>query len=196
TFAREYGWHHVQAIDTAVDIEYFRPSQNAEKPDHVVFIGSMDWLPNQDGVAFFVQEGWPLIRRVRPQAVFPVVCPRPPWSVRRLERVPGVEVVGTVPDVRPYLAQAAVVVVPLLVGGGTRIKIFEALAMAKAVVSTTIGAEGLPVTSGEHLLLADGADAFADAVLQLLDDVKLRTRLGQTASRLVQAHYSTEVAAR
>jgi glycosyltransferase involved in cell wall biosynthesis len=115
--------------------------------------------------------------------------------VRRLQQVDGVELVGTVPDVRPYLARAAVVVVPLLVGGGTRIKIFEALAMGKALVSTTIGAEGLPVSSGNHLLLADTPSDFAQAVVQLLNDGSQRARLGQTASRLVNANYSTEIVA-
>src|SRR5207249_9321009 len=133
---------------------------------------------------YFVQEAWPLIRRARPQARFRIVGRNPPRNVRRLERVEGVEVVGTVPDVRPYLAAASVVVVPLLVGGGTRIKIFEAMAMGKAVVSTRIGAEGLPVNSGEHLLLADSPVDFADAVLQLLNDDAERGRIGQAASRL------------
>jgi glycosyltransferase involved in cell wall biosynthesis len=196
TFAREYGWHHVQAIDTAVDVDYFRPNGTAECPDHVLFVGSLDWLPNQDGVTFFVHHVWPLIRRAKPKAVFQIVGRNPPWAVRRLQRVDGVEVVGTVPDVRPYVAGAAVVVVPLLVGGGTRIKIFEALAMGKALVSTTIGAEGLPVTSGDHLLLADNPPEFAEAVLRLLNDSDTRARLGQTANRFVNAHYSTDVVAR
>jgi glycosyltransferase involved in cell wall biosynthesis len=196
TFAREYGWHHVQAIDTAVDVDYFRPNGMTEHSDRVVFVGSLDWLPNHDGVGFFVHNVWPHIRRSKPQALFQIVGRNPPWSVRRLQRVEGVEVVGTVPDVRPYLAGAAVVVVPLLVGGGTRIKIFEALAMGKALVSTTIGAEGLAVTPGEHLLLADRPADIAEAVLGLLNDPDYRARLGQKASTFVNAHYSTEVVAR
>ena len=196
TFAREYGWRHVTAIDTAVDVDYFRPNGTAEYADKVVFVGSLDWLPNQDGLIFFVHRVWPQIRRARPQAVFQIVGRNPPRNVRRLERVQGVEVVGTVPDVRPYLAGAAVVVVPLLVGGGTRIKIFEALAMAKALVSTSLGAEGLAVRHGEHLLLADSPADFAEAVLGLLNDAGYRSHLGQTARRLVNAHYSAAVVAR
>jgi sugar transferase (PEP-CTERM/EpsH1 system associated) len=196
TFRQQYGWGDVQAIDTAVDVDYFRPNGTPEQPDRIVFVGSLDWLPNQDGVAFFVHEVWPLIRRAKPQAVFQIVGRTPSRGVRRLQHVDGVEVVGTVPDVRPYLAGAAVVVVPLLVGGGTRIKIFEALAMGKALVSTTLGAEGLPVTSGQHLLLADTPADFAAAVLQLLNDGAYRAQLGQTGSRFVNAHYSTEVVAR
>lgn len=196
TFAREYGWQHVQAIDTAVDVDYFQPNGTPEQADRIVFIGSLDWLPNQDGVAFFVREVWPLIRRAKPQAIFRIVGRNPARSVRRLARAEGVEVVGTVPDVRPYLAAAPVIVVPLLVGGGTRIKIFEAMAMGKAIVSTSIGAEGLPVRSGEHLLLADTPADFALAVLQLLNDANCRARMGQAASRLVNAHYGSEVVAR
>jgi glycosyltransferase involved in cell wall biosynthesis len=196
TFAKEYGWQHVQAIDTAVDVDYFRPNGTVEQPDQVVFIGSLDWMPNQGGVAFFVNEVWPLIRRAKPQATFRIVGRNPSRNVRRLERTPGVEVVGTVPDVRPHLAAAAVVVVPLLVGSGTRIKIFEAMAMGKALVSTSIGAEGLPVSSGEHLLLADSPPDFAEAVIQLLDNSDRRVRLGKAASHLVNANYGTETVAR
>jgi glycosyltransferase involved in cell wall biosynthesis len=194
-FARAYGWHHVRTIDTAVDVDYFRPNGTPEKADQIVFIGSLDWLPNQDGVLFFAERVWPLIRRAKPQAVFQIVGRNPPRNVRRLQHTQGIEVVGTVPDVRPYLDGAAVVVVPLLVGGGTRIKIFEAMAMGKALVSTTIGAEGLPVKSGDHLLLADDPAAFAHAVLELLRDAGRRVRLGQNASRLVHDSYSTEIVA-
>jgi sugar transferase (PEP-CTERM/EpsH1 system associated) len=196
TFASEYGWRHVQAIDTGVDVDYFRPRDNGEPGDRVVFVGSMDYLPNQDGVEFFVEQVWPTIYRAKPRATFQIVGRNPAPKVLRLQRVPGVEVAGTVPDVRPYLAGAAVVVVPLLAGGGTRIKIFEALAMGKAVVSTTIGAEGLPVTAGEHLVLADSPADLARAVTNLLNSPEQRTRLGRTAHRLVNESYSNETVAR
>jgi len=107
-FQREYGWRNARVIDTAVDIDYFRPSDDAEAADRVVFVGSMDWLPNEDGVVHFVKTVWPHIRRQRPQATFQIVCRNPGPSVRQLETIPGVEVVGTVPDVRPYLAAASV----------------------------------------------------------------------------------------
>ena len=138
-FEKEYGWKHVHAIDTAVDEEFFQHSGTPEVAGRVIFLGSMDWMPNQDGVKWFVREVWPAIRASHPQATFHIVGRNPPGDVRALSATPGVTVVGGVPDVRPHLAEAAVVVVPLLVGGGTRLKIYEAMAMGRAVVSTTIG---------------------------------------------------------
>lgn len=197
TFEREYGWGHVHAVDTAVDSEYFRPPGGAaEDPGRVVFVGSMDWMPNQDGVKFFARQAWPRILGARPGARFQVVGRNAPADIRALGQLEGVEVTGTVPDVRPYLAGAAVVVVPLLVGGGTRIKIFEAMAMGKAVVSTTIGAEGLPVEPGEHLILADDPEDLAAAVVGLMGDPGRRAALGAAARRLVVDRFGTEPIAR
>ena len=196
TFEREYGWQHVEVIDTAVDLDYFRPNGKREEPDRVVFVGSMDWLPNQGGVQHFVESVWPKIHKKRPRSTFQIVGRNPPSTVTRLAETPGVEILGTVPDIRPYLAEAAVVVVPLLVGGGTRLKIFEAMAMKKAVVSTSLGAEGLDIQSGEHVMLADTPDEFADAVTGLLEDSELRMRLGADARRLVVDNYSSETVAR
>lgn len=195
-FERQYGWSHVDVIDTAVELEYFKPNAAVEKPGRVVFVGSMDWLPNVDGVTHFVRSIWPLIRAKQPQARFQIVGRNPAPSVRRLTAEPGVEVLGGVPDVRPYLAEAAVVVVPLLVGGGTRLKIFEALAMETPVVSTPLGAEGLAVADGEHLLLAEEPQQFADAVVRLLEDGRLRSRLSESGRQLVLQKYSSEAVAR
>jgi glycosyltransferase involved in cell wall biosynthesis len=114
----------------------------------------------------------------------------------RLSGNAGVHVVGTVDDVRPYLARAAVVVVPLHVGGGTRLKIFEAMAMRKSVVATTIGAEGLPLTPGEHLLIADSPVEFAEAILGLLDSPQRRRAIGDAAQQLVTSRFTSEIVAR
>jgi polysaccharide biosynthesis protein PslH len=195
-FEREYGWPFVRAIDTAVDVDLFQPEWRAERPDRVLFVGSMDWMPNQDGVRFFLERVWPLVRRARPEATFQVVGRNPPPALRQLSGKDGVEVVGTVPDVRPYLAEAAVAVVPLLVGGGTRLKIFEAMAMGRAVVSTSLGAEGLSVSHGEHLLLADDPADFADAVAGLLAAPGRRAAIGEAACRLVNERFGTEPVAR
>lgn len=195
-FEADYGWRHVEAIDTSVDLDYFRPAERPPVADRVVFVGSMDWLPNQDGVRWFLREVWPLVRKERPGATLQVVGRRPPAEFQKASGVDGVEVVGTVPDVRPYLAEAAVSVVPLLVGGGTRLKIFEAMASGKAVVSTTLGAEGLPLTPGEHFLQVDEAPAFASAVAGLLADPGRRDALGAAALRLVQERFGTEPIAR
>jgi len=195
-FERQYGWRHVHVIDTAVDLDYFRPNGTPEKQDRVVFVGSMDWLPNEGGVCHFTNAIWPEIRRRRPQASFQIVGRNPSPAVERLAQAPGVEVVGTVPDVRPYLAEAAVVVVPLVVGGGTRIKIFEAMAMERAVVSTSLGAEGLELVPGEHIVIADEPADFAGAVCDLLGNADRRDRLAANGRRLVTGNYSAERIAR
>jgi glycosyltransferase involved in cell wall biosynthesis len=195
-FERNYRWDHVHAIDTAVDEEFFRGDERAAVPDRVAFLGSMDWIPNQDGVRWFVREVWPRVRAVRPAATFHVVGRNPPADVRALETVPGVKVVGGVPDVRPHLAEAAAFVVPLLVGGGTRLKIYEAMASRRAVVSTGIGAEGLPLTPGEHYFRADTPAAFAEAVVGVLADPGLRDRIGEAADRFVRERFSSEPVAR
>lgn len=194
TMAAEYGVRTTSAIPTGVDVEYFHPpAAEAEEPD-VVFVGSMDWLPNQDAVAWFVDKVLPLVRREAP-ARFVVVGRRPPASIRRLDDGRTVLVTGTVEDVRPFVGSAQVVVVPIRIGGGTRIKIFEAMAMERAVVSTTVGAEGLPVTHGRDILLADDAAAFAGHVVRLLGNRDERVQLGEAGRRLVQERHSWEAAA-
>jgi len=195
TFERDYGWRHVSAIDTAVDVEHYQPNGAEPRPGHVVFLGSMDWPANEDGVRHFVDKVWPGVRRAHPEARFTIVGRNPSAAVRRLAGAQGIEVTGTVPDVRPYLAEAAVVVVPLLVGGGTRIKIFEAMAMARPVVSTTLGAEGLPVVPGEHLVVEDEPGRFSAAVSRLLRDGSAASSLGERARTLVCRNYTAETVA-
>jgi glycosyltransferase involved in cell wall biosynthesis len=195
-FQKDYGWENVEVIDTAVDTDFFQNGAGSEIGDRVVFMGSMDWLPNQEGVRFFVRDVWPRIRSTRPNATFQIVGRNPPPAIVALGTVPGVEVVGGVPDVRPYVSSAAVFVVPLLVGGGTRLKIYEAMAMGRAVVSTTIGAEGLPLTPGRHFLQEDAPEKFAAAVIQLLNNPDLRHEIGDEADRFVRSRYTSETVAR
>lgn len=196
-FSEDYGWKHVESIDTAVDVEYFAPPRQPAERNHLVtFVASMDWLPNQDGAVYFVKEIWPHILREHPDAVCHIVGRNPSRRVEQLAHVGSVSVLGTVPDVRPHLSDAQVVVVPLLAGGGTRIKIFEAMAMGKAVVSTSLGAEGLKVRNQQHLLIADSPLDFAKAVGRLLSDPQERLRIGQEARRLVCQNFSAEAVAR
>ncbi len=195
-YEHDYHWPHVKVIDTAVDVDCFHPFDNEETKDRVVFVGSMDWLPNEDGVVDFVKTTWPQILQQRPTATFQIVGRNPSQAVQQLKTTPGVEVVGTVPDVRPYLAGASVVIVPLRIGGGTRLKIFEAMAMRKAVVSTTLGAEGLDAVDGKHIALADTPDAFADKVVELLGDENARTEMATNALDHVRTNYSAECVAR
>jgi polysaccharide biosynthesis protein PslH len=150
----------ISVIPTGVDTEYFQPSPGAEQPDTMAFTGTMDWMPNEDGVVYFNDKIFPLVRHEIPDAAFWAVGRRPPRRIQALASG-NVVVTGAVDDIRPYLGKAAVCVVPLRSGSGTRIKIFEAMAMGKAVVSTTMGAEGLPVRHGENIVLADDPADFA-----------------------------------
>jgi sugar transferase (PEP-CTERM/EpsH1 system associated) len=186
----------VRAVPTGVDTAYFRPSDRAEAPAHLVFTGSMEWYPNEDAILYFVDSILPAIRREIPETTFTVVGRNPSARLRAAATAAGVKVTGTVSDVRPYIAEAAVYVVPLRVGGGTRLKIFEGLAMGKAVVSTTVGAEGLPLSSGTHLLLADEPAEFARAVVSLLRDSTRRRALGTAGRELVAQRYSWNQVAR
>jgi len=199
TFRRLYGDETLSPIDvvaTGVDTSFFTPTpETFVRPKHLAFVGSMDWMPNEDAVLFFCREVLPRIREVEPDVTLSIVGRAPTPAVKRLAQEHGVEVTGTVDDVRTYLGPACATIVPLRVGGGTRLKIFEAMAAGKAVISTTIGAEGLPTESGRHLLIADGAEAFADAVVRVVREPELRHRLEREARTLVTQHYDWSVAA-
>jgi sugar transferase (PEP-CTERM/EpsH1 system associated) len=183
-------------VPTGVDTAYFRPPVAGDAdPRRLVFTGSMDWLPNEDAMLHFCREILPAVRRSEPGVSLQIVGRDPTPAVRRLAREPGVEVTGTVDDIRPYLARAGAVVVPLRVAGGTRLKIFEAMAMGKAVVATSVGAEGLPVADGRDLLIADDPERFAAAVVRVIRDADLRGRLGAAARHLVESRYDWAVVA-
>jgi polysaccharide biosynthesis protein PslH len=178
-------------IPTGVDVEYFQPMPVEETPGSIVFIGSMDWLPNEDAILYFADAILPLIKRQHPEVSLDVVGRSPSRKLQTLaEREKSIRLTGRVEDIRPFVARSAVCIVPLRIGGGTRLKIFEAMAMGKAVVSTSVGAEGLPVQSGENIVLADTPNDFADAVISLLRDAKGRKRLGTSARNLVEEKYS------
>lgn len=178
------------AIPTGVDVDYFTPDPAAERPAHLVFSGSMDWHPNEDAVLHFADVILPRVRAEVPEATFTVVGRNPTARVRQLADRAGITVTGTVDDVRPFIADAAVYVVPLRAGGGTRLKIFEALAMARPVVSTTVGAEGLGITAGRHYLAADDPEGFAAATVSLLRDTNRRHAIGDAGRRLVETCYA------
>jgi sugar transferase (PEP-CTERM/EpsH1 system associated) len=190
-FARFMDPQKLTVTATGVDTEFFQPSGELETPNSLVFTGSMDWLPNEDAMFYFINAVFPLILRQLPDATLCIVGRKPSRRLRDLaSRLPNVQLTGRVEDVRPYLARHAACIVPLRIGGGTRLKIFEAMSMAKAVVSTSIGAEGLPVRNGEHLLVADDPAGFAESTLQLLADPSQRARIGRAARHLVEENYS------
>lgn len=195
----EYGVDAVFDIPTGVDIEFFRPSgREKADPYNLVFTGSMDWLPNEDGIRYFIAEILPIIKRSVPNVSLTVVGRNPyPGLVELSKRDPSVKVTGRVEDVRPFMERAAAYIVPLRIGGGTRLKIFEAMAMEKAIVSTSVGSEGLPVSDGDELILADSPESFADAVVGLLTDTTAATELGRKAARTVRERFGwAEVANR
>lgn len=182
----------VSVVPTGVDTGQFCPSEQAgQEKALVVFVGAMDWEPNVDAVRYFCAEVWPLVLAKVPGALFRIVGRNPDRRVRGLEGQ-AVEVTGRVPSVVEHLREAAVVVVPLRIGGGTRIKIYEAMAAGKAVVSTTVGAEGLDVHHGEDILLRDAPHDFAESVAKMLLDREGRHRIGRAAAKLA-ANYGWPV---
>ena len=195
-FNDEYKIEHCRSIPTGVDTDFFsyKPPESRRQ---VVFCGSMDWMANVDGIEYFFDKVWPLIHIKAPDVKMKVVGRAPPERlVNRINSsAPEWEFTGFVDDVREHICGAEAFVIPLRVGGGTRIKAFEAMAMGAPVVSTSIGVEGLPVTQGEHFLAADDPIEFADKVLDLLDNEELRTRISVSARTLVEEHYGFRRAA-
>jgi glycosyltransferase involved in cell wall biosynthesis len=193
----------VTEIPTGVDIDYFLPDRTGASACQpvptadLVFVGSMDWLPNVDGTLYFVREILPLIRRQRPATTLAIVGRTPPPKILQLAAEDSaIQVTGTVPDIRPYLWNSAVSIVPLRIGGGTRLKIYEAMAAQIPVVSTTIGAEGLSVNPPEDIRIADTPDRFASHCLELLASPEIRARLSHSAWQMVNSNFSWEHVAR
>lgn len=179
----------VKVIPNGVDVTHYSPESASEAPAHLIYIGSMDWYPNEDAVSFFAEEVLPHIQKSVPDVKFSIVGGNPSARVQKLADREGVVVTGRVPEIKPYFAEATVFVVPLRIGSGTRLKILEALAMGKAVVSTTVGAEGLALRDGEEIFIADEPKAFAEAVTRLLIDSDLRQRIGGNGRARVEQDY-------
>jgi polysaccharide biosynthesis protein PslH len=195
-FEQNYGARDVEVIPTGVDLDYFKPEASGQSKT-VVFTGSMDWLANIDGLSYFMDEVWPLIVRDEPNASMVVVGRSPPADlVRRAEqRGYAWNFTYFVRDIRPHVAGASAFIIPLRVGGGTRLKVFEAMAMGCPVVSTSIGVEGLPVVAGEHYLLGDDAETLAKQTVALLRDPERGRQLAGHARAYVENHCSFRNAA-
>lgn len=178
-------------IPNAANVDYFQPRPSDSPPDGrtVVYFGLLSTVPNIDGVTHFVTSIWPRIAEANPDARFKIIGSRPPPAIRALAG-PRIEVTGFVDDLRPHLASAAAIVVPLRLGGGTRLKIVESMAMGKAVVSTTLGAEGIEAVPGRDLLIEDDPQGFADAVNDLLADPNLAARIGCSARQVAVEKYT------
>ena len=194
---REVPEAYTAVIPNAADVEYYQPRPTDPPPDGrtVVFFGLLSYVPNVDGVSHFVKDIWPRIAEAHPEARCKIIGGRPAPSLLALAG-PRVELTGFVSDLRPHLAAAAAVVVPLRLGGGTRLKIVEAMAMGKAIVSTTLGAEGIEAVPGRDLLVENEPTAFAEAVNRLLASPSLAARIGQSARQLATGRYAWKEAAR
>ncbi len=193
----------IEVVPNGVDLDFFSRAAVPQAPPvvqalgageapRIIFTGALNYFPNVDAVVAFAQTCWPRIREQAPDASWVIVGKNPLPRVQRLAELPGVSVIGSVPDVRPYLATATVAIAPLLVGGGTRLKILEACAMGLPVVATSLGCEGLAVVPGEHLLVADTPEDLAAATLRCLGDSRLRARLAASGRTLVEAEYGWE----
>ena len=196
---RTYGLRGVEEVPTGVDTDFFRPGNTVSRNrNEIVFTGSMDWLPNEDAVAWFAEAILPRIRAEVPDAQFTIVGRTPSQPVLDLARTHrDVTVTGSVPDVRPYMERAAAFVIPMRVAGGTRLKVYEAMGMEIPIVSTTIGIEGLPVRHDAELLVADEPEAFAASVVRLLREPALGARLATNAATRVRTEFGwREVASR
>lgn len=187
--AQRWGARAAMVVDNGVDLERFVPSGHGAD-QLAVFVGALDWFPNVDAAHYFADEIQPELRKIAPQMKVRIIGRNAPEALRAaMSSRPGVEFAGEVPDTRPHLTEAGLVIVPLRIGGGSRLKILEALAMGKAVVSTSVGAEGLEVTDGKHILLADTPSAFAQAMKELAAAPELREELGRNGRRLVEQRY-------
>ena len=188
-FQRHCAEDIIEIIPNGVDVAHYQPDFSAEALAHLIYIGSMDWYPNEDAVAFFADEVLPRIQEKVRNVQFSIVGGNPSVRVQRLAEREGIVVTGRVPEIKPYFAEATVFVVPLRIGSGTRLKILEALAMGKAIVSTSVGAEGLDLKDGGEIFIADEPNAFADAVTRLLTDPTLRRRIGENGRARVERDY-------
>jgi sugar transferase (PEP-CTERM/EpsH1 system associated) len=185
----------IEVVDNGVDLEFFADDGAGGNIDELVFTGSMDWRPNQDAILYFVDEIFPRLRELYPDIKATIVGRNPPTFIKELERVDGVTITGTVDDVRSYMRKAAIYIVPLRIGGGSRLKILEAFAMRKAVVSTTIGAEGLNTAEQKELLIADEPEEFVKVITRLREDKSLRQALGLAGRKLVEQQYGWDILA-
>ncbi len=179
---------HPVVVPNGLDLTAYAPPPQPARADHVVFSGKLDYRPNLDACLWLLDEIWPRIRAARPAATLALVGQAPPDRLRARHRADGVTITGAVDDIRPHLAEATVYVAPLRMGGGTRFKLLEAMALERAIVSTRLGAEGFAVQDGRELVLADDAATFATACLRLLDDAALRARLTEQARTFVAAY--------
>jgi glycosyltransferase involved in cell wall biosynthesis len=189
-FRRDLGVHPVSVVDNGVDTTWFHPTDEPREPRTLLFLGSLEWRPNLDGVAQLLDKVFPAVRREEPDARLLLVGRNPPPTLRiAVASIPGVELHANVADVRPFLARSTIMVVPLRIGGGSRLKILESLATATPVISTRVGAEGLHLEGGQHLVIAEETEQMANAIVQSLRDPVTARRQAESGRRQVLRLY-------
>ncbi|MGE5112084.1 MAG: glycosyltransferase family 4 protein [Acidobacteriaceae bacterium] len=178
-------------VENGTDCSYFSPHEELETPNSIVFAGSLNWYPNQAALRFFGEQVWPILKRDYPGIRLYVAGMSPPrWIFDWAAKDGSAEVIASPEDIRPWIHRAAVFVCPIQDGGGTKLKILDALAMGKAVVSTTFAREGLRLVTGEHLLVADSPANFAEATGRLLSDTSLRRKISRAGRQFIETEYS------
>jgi glycosyltransferase involved in cell wall biosynthesis len=189
----EFAAERVAVVDNGVDTSYFRPRSDSREANHLLFLGSLDWRPNLDGISQFLQRVYPAVRAAEPAARLSIVGRNPPaWLADRVRSLPNVQIFANVPDVRPYLARAGIMIVPLRIGGGSRLKILEALAMETPVVSTRIGAEGLAVQADRHLVVTSDIDDMAPTLIAGMRAPGRMQDMARAGRQLVEDRYDWE----
>jgi len=184
----------IAVIPNGVDINYFKPLNSKIKRHNIVFAGRMNAYPNEDAVIWFLKEIWPLLKKEVPDTTFTIAGRNPTPRIKKFAKNDlSILVTGYVDDIRPFIAQAEVYICPIRDGGGTKLKLLDAIAMGKAIVSTSIGAEGLEVKNGEHILIADDPVSFVSQILRIFKNLNLRTNLGNSAKNLVEKKYSWKI---
>jgi len=177
-------------IPNGVDSDFFKPVTQAVNPDLILFTGTISYYPNVEGILWFTKHIWPLIKQKRSSAQFCIAGKSPPAEIQALASTDdGINVTGAVDDMRDYYASASVVVVPLRVGGGTRLKILEAMAMGKAIVSTSVGAEGIDYTNNQNIVIEDEPELFANSTVNIMHDQELRKNIEVQGRKLVEKLY-------
>lgn len=186
-----FGVHAVTSVRTGVDVDYLKPPETAAPVGDLIFSGSMDWLPNVDAMEHFLRDIFPLILQRRPGTTLTIAGRSPDERVTRAAAsVPGVAVTGSVPDMRPYLWGSRLSIIPLRIGGGTRLKVYESMAAGTPIVSTRVGAEGLEYTDGRDIVIADEPQRFADACVGMLEDAARSQQIAASARQLVTERFS------
>jgi glycosyltransferase involved in cell wall biosynthesis len=195
-FRQDFGVRRVGVVENGVDTTKFQPAEGWREPGRILFLGSLDWRPNLDGVELLLDRVFTAVRAAEPTATLCVVGRDPSAALRRkVENTPGVELHGNVADVRPFLAECGVLVVPLRIGGGSRLKILEALASGTPVVSTRVGAEGLHLEAGRHLTVVEDIDALAPALVEAVRAPEAVREQAEAGRRRVLERYDWDVLA-